>query len=108
MDQLDLALATPDLAPLFQDIVVLDDVGSDHLPLIVDLEVAARVNRVNANILWYNLRRADWRKYQQELTIALTSDMVPERIGSVHEMNDYKDSSRSNSVTSVKILGKSL
>ena len=68
---LDLSLVSPHLVPLFTWRVDADSFGSDHFPIWLELRerpsVGCRPPR-------WNLRRADWEKFQTCLEDALSSD----------------------------------
>lgn len=70
-DQLDLVLATPGLVGLLSDVTVLEDIGSDHYPVMVQLNIDKNLP-AGEDEPWFNLKRADWSLYQDVLDLELT------------------------------------
>ena len=65
--------SSPDVTLIHQSLMdkvewsCLDDMGSDHLPILVELECGvAAVKPVNLGLRW-SWRKADWEGYRQEM-----------------------------------------
>ena len=66
-DQLDLVLTTPNASHLIDNVEVLDDIGSDHLPVLVTLDGLSPAQTLPAQALRYNLDQANWQEYRTKL-----------------------------------------
>ena len=78
-DCLDYAIATPGLAALHMGCTVGDDVGSDHLPLLLTRPTASRRVPGPPPLPRWTMpskdeEEATWASFQRELTRALTED----------------------------------
>lgn len=69
-DQLDLVLVSQKLVDLTGPVQVLEHIGSDHMPILVEVELGWRPE-ARKSVSWYNLRKADWVRYQRELNARL-------------------------------------
>lgn len=62
---IDLTLVSPDLYPDIEWNIEDDSLGSDHLPLSIELEVAGRASRAPPAIPKFLYDKADWNAFQK-------------------------------------------
>jgi len=68
MDQLDLIIASQDAAAKINSVEIGEDIGSDHLPVVVEVGLQTESEDVRE---WFDLRRANWRRYRERLDSGL-------------------------------------
>jgi hypothetical protein len=69
LDILDYVLTTTKAAKLIDECTTLDEIGSDHFPIIIKLHKTGKVttNNIPLNVKNYNYNKADWNIYQTYL-----------------------------------------
>lgn len=76
-DTLDYALATPSIVPKIKQCIIDKDIGSDHLPLAVQIDNGHRKYKPPAaNSLHQNVKLTNWQLYYSELEELIKADSI--------------------------------
>ena len=88
-DLLDMAFISPNLTKLDIQFLIGDDLGSDHLPIEISVDVQPHRN-IYTNSTWYKFDQTDREVFESTFEGALSSGNVPE-LKSTQDIGKYAD-----------------
>jgi hypothetical protein len=81
---LDLSLATPDIANKVKDWQVTTETGSDHYGLLFSIQTTIELVDNPAAQQKYNIKRANWLLFQEELATAIQGNAVLQSLDQIN------------------------
>ncbi|GFY41271.1 putative RNA-directed DNA polymerase from transposon BS [Trichonephila inaurata madagascariensis] len=76
-DVLDLTFISPGLLPYYSW-RVLDIIGSDHLPILVEIDL--KVNRTGVKNLHCNFKKAEWSLFENISSDLISQELISEKL----------------------------